>query len=288
MTAGVAALFVVLVTGAGAESDAAYRAEVEQWRAEREARLRSEYGWLSVAGLFWLEEGKNTFGSDPDSDVVLPSPAPSTAGVFERRGDVVSVHAEPEVKIYLEGHPMSDPLVMMADGASAELGRLRFQLIRRGDRLGIRVRDPDSRTRREFKGLTWFPVDPSYRIEARFDAYDRLRAKRIENVLGYSTEELSPGYAVFDLHGETVRVHAIYEDGDTSRLFFIFKDKTAPALTYGGGRTLYADLPQDGRVILDFNKAYNPPCAFSTYTTCPLPPKENRLSVAIKAGEKKY
>jgi uncharacterized protein (DUF1684 family) len=291
-----AALVIVLFAGAAGAATAAedpaasatYRAEIERWREEREARLRAEYGWLSVAGLFWLDEGKNPFGSDPEGAVVLPPPVPAKAGVFNRSGEHVSVRAEPGVKINLEGHPMSDPLVMAADGAPLELDRLRLQLIRRGSRLGIRVRDPESRTRREFKGLTWFPTDPAYRIEARFYAYDPPRTRKIENVLGHSTEEASPGYALFDLRGETVRLHAIYEDGDTSRLFFIFKDKTAPTLTYGGGRTLYADLPEKERVIVDFNKAYNPPCAFSDYTTCPLPPKENRLSVEVKAGEKKY
>jgi uncharacterized protein (DUF1684 family) len=281
------ALILSAAESAG-ESETEYRAGIETWRAERESRLTSEYGWLSVAGLMWLMEGRVTLGSDPASDFVLPPSAPPRAGVIERKGDQVTVRAADGVDITLEGHPMSNPLVMMPDGAALELGRLRMQLIRRGDRLGLRLRDPDSKNRREFKGLRWFPVEPRYRIEARFHAYAAPQPLRIENVLGQSSEDMSPGYAQFDLGGKTIRLHPVYEDGDTSRLFFVFKDKTAPSQTYGGGRTLYADPPRNGRVVLDFNKAYNPPCAFSAYTTCPVPPKMNRMPVAVNAGELKY
>jgi uncharacterized protein (DUF1684 family) len=293
MALAAAALVITGAAAPGSGDDAAlakaeYRAEIETWRAEREARLVSEYGWLSVSGLSWLFPGEVTVGSAPGSDFALPAGAPARAGVIERRGDQVTMRVADGVSVSLQDHPLSNPLVLPVNGAAVEIGRLRLQLIRRGDRLGLRLRDPDSARRRAFKGLRWFPVDPAYRVTAAFHAYDAPRPLRIDNVLGQTSEDMSPGYALFDLGGKTIRLHAVYEDGETSQLFFVFKDKTAPGQTYGGGRTLYADLPQNGRVVLDFNKAYSPPCAFVPYTTCPLPPKENRMPVAVRAGELKY
>jgi uncharacterized protein len=270
-------LAALTVRAALAAAPDAYVAETETWRADREARLKSEYGWLSVAGLFWLPPGVSTFGSDPASTIVLPPSAPPHAGAFERQGDSVTVRIEPGGATALA--PDSTPLT---------LGQLRLQLIKRGDRLGVRLRDPESPIRRDFKGLHWFPVDQRFRVAARWVAYDKPRRLPVGNVLGQVTEEVAPGYAELELGGRTVRLTPVYEDGDETQLFFIFRDPTAPRLTYGGGRFLYADPPRNGHVILDFNRAYNPPCAFNPYTTCPLPPKENRLGVEIPAGEKKY
>lgn len=271
-----------------ATPQAGYVAEIEKWRADREARLRAEYGWLSVAGLFWLEPGSYSFGSDPASDLVLPPSAPPHAGTLERRGDVVTVHPELAVRMRLDDDkPVSGATTLALDGPPLMLGALQLQTIHRGDRIGLRVRDPESPMRRDFAGLRFFPIDESYRIEARWVAYNKPRTIAVANVLGQVTEEHSPGYAEIQRDGQTVRLEPIFEDGDQAQLFFIFKDKTAPSLTYGGGRFLYAAPPRAGRVVLDFNKAYNPPCAFNPHTTCPLPPKENQLSIEIRAGEMK-
>jgi uncharacterized protein (DUF1684 family) len=278
---------LILAATTAAASDAAYRAEVEKWRTERAARLASDYGWLSVAGLFWLEPGTETFGTDPGSAIVLPA-GPAHAGAFERRGDAVTLRVPPGVEITQGGKPIASGTALAPDKEPLQLGRLRLQLIQRGDRLGIRLRDPESAIRRTFTGLRWFPVDPALRIEARWVPYDPPRKIPVANVLGQTSQETAPGYAELTIGGRTVHLVPTYEDGDETQLFFVFKDKTAPKSTYGGGRFLYADPPKDGRVVLDFNRAYNPPCAFNPYTTCPLPIRDNRLDVEIPGGEMKY
>jgi uncharacterized protein (DUF1684 family) len=283
-----AAAFCVLLAPPPVPSSAAYVAEIEKWRSDRETRLRSDYGWLSVAGLFWLEPGTHTFGRDPASEFVLPTHAPLRAGVIERRGDVVTVTPEPGVPMTIDGKLVLSATPLVADGPPLRMGAVQLQLIKREDRLGLRLRDPASALRRDFKGLRWFPIDESYRIQARWVPYDKPHTLPITNVLGQTTEEQSPGYAEFKRDGKTLKLVPIYEDGDTSQLFFIIKDKTAPSLTYGAGRFLYADPPKDGVVVLDFNKAYNPPCAFNPYTTCPIAPKDNQLPIEIRAGELKY
>ena len=165
------------------------------------------------------------------------------------------------------------------------VGRLSLFAIHRGPKLGIRMRDPASQFRRDFHGLDYFPVSEEYRVTARFVAEPRRIP--IANVLGQTTPMESPGYVVFRLHGQQLRLYPVFEAPATS-LFFVFRDQTSGKETYGAGRFLDAGLPRDGQVVLDFNKAYNPPCAFTPYATCPLPPQENRLAVAIAAGEKTY
>jgi uncharacterized protein (DUF1684 family) len=282
------ALVALMLAATAASAETTYQGEVERWRAEREARLTDATGWLSLVALVWLEPGRTTFGTEPSSGIVLPA-GPARAGTFERRGETVVVTPAEGVALRLGDRPFTGPATLTRDREAAlSLDRLTLLVIWRGDRIGVRVRDPQSAHRRRFKGLSWFPVDPAYRIEAKFVPYESPRKLGIANVLGQTIDDTSPGYVEFELGGRTHTLVPISEDGDTSQLFFIFRDKTAPALTYGGGRFFYADPPKDGRVTLDFNKAYNPPCAFSDYTTCPLPPKENQLDVKIRAGEKKY
>jgi len=163
---------------------------------------------------------------------------------------------------------------------------LNLFVIKRGDRYGIRLKDPDSQYRREFHGIEYFPADERYRVTARFVA--ERRTIPILNILGQTEPSECPGYVVFRLNGQELRLYPILEEPGAKQLFYIFRDQTTGKETYGAGRFLYSDLPQDGQVTLDFNKAYNPPCAFTPYATCPLPPKENHLAVRIEAGEKKY
>ena len=263
-----------------------YRTEIEAWRKGREERLRSETGWLSVAGLHWLRPGANRMGSDPGGDVVLPD-GPKQAGTLALKDGHVTLTPAVGAEMTLAGRPVSGDTALPLDGEPLRLGRLSLQAIARGGRVGLRVRDPESRLRRDFAGLDWFPVDERFRVTARFVPDPKPRTVSMANVLGQTSEEPSPGVVEMELLGRKVRLRPIIEDGDESQWFYVFKDATAPRETYGGGRFVYSDPAKDGTVTLDFNKAYNPPCAFNPYTTCPLPPKENVLAMAVRAGERK-
>jgi hypothetical protein len=253
-----------------------YRETSEAWRAERERKLRAEDGWLAVAGLHWLREGEMRLGTAAGNAIVLPpGSAPAHAGTVSLREGRVTFR--PPEGAPRELRPDSDDAVA--------LGRLRLSTIARGGRLGLRVRDPQSPRRRSFAGLRWYPVDEAYRVTARFVPAASPRTIGIPNVLGDIVEMPSPGHVEFSLHGRSLRLDPVLE-GDAPDLFFIFRDATAGHETYPGGRFLYADPPQGGAVTLDFNRAYSPPCAFTDFATCPLPPRQNRLPVAVPAGEK--
>ncbi|MGO9260599.1 MAG: DUF1684 domain-containing protein [Bryobacteraceae bacterium] len=265
---------------------AAYQSEIAGWHAQREAALKAENGWLSLAGLFWLREGANHFGADGSNDIVLAD-GPARAGVFDLDYGKVTVTMN-------EAHARTSPSMtttasrpVVPDSADVvKVGRLNLFVIQRGDRIGIRLKDPDSPARREFRGIQSFPANEAWRVNAKF--VPEARKIPILNVLGQTDSSDSPGYAVFRLGGRELRLYPILEEPDARQLFFIFRDQTSGKETYGAGRFLYSDMPKDGQVVLDFNKAYNPPCAFTPYATCPLPPPENRLAVRIEAGEKKY
>jgi uncharacterized protein len=274
-TSYIPALTLLLVVPSLLAAD--YPRQIEQWRQQHEAALKADDGWLTVVGLFWLEEGSNTAGADPHSSVILPR-GPAQAGVFERKGDHIAFSAlangfasKPDLRSDADGKPD----LLQFDG-------LTLFVIRRGGRFAVRVKDIRSTSRNEFAGLQWFPVDEMYRVEAKFVPYDPPRTLSIPTILGTTEKQPSPGYAAFELHSNACQLDAVIEDNE---LFFIFHDRTAGNQTYPSGRFLKADLPKDGKVILDFNKAYNPPCAFTPYATCPLPPPQNRLPVRILAGE---
>ncbi|HLI86570.1 MAG TPA: DUF1684 domain-containing protein [Bryobacteraceae bacterium] len=253
---------------------ATYQAEIAAWRHEREAHLRADGGWLTVTGLFWLHEGRNTFGTDPKSDIVLPA-GPAQAGIFDlHNGNVTATTAGSTRNL----HPDSDDFV--------SAGRLRLYVIDRAGRIGIRLKDPQSPYLRDFHGIEAFPAREEYRILARF--VPEPKKVPITNIIGQTEPEDSPGYVVFRLQGREYRLRPVIDEPGSRDLFFIFRDLTGGHETYGAGRFLDTPPPQNGQVVLDFNKAYNPPCAFTPYATCPLPPKENRLPVRIEAGEKKY
>jgi hypothetical protein len=264
-------LVAVLAAAAGPLDD-----EIARWRRARAATLEAEGGWLSVAGLFWLHDGGNSFGQGADNEIVLPD-GPAHAGVFELRGGTVAVAMKGE-SARRELWPDSADVV--------KVGRLSLFLIKRGDRLGIRLKDPENAARKEFHGLEYFPVSEAYRVTARWVA--EPREIPVLNVLGQTEPSQSPGYAEFSIGGKELRLRPILDTPDAQELFYIFRDQTSGKETYAAGRFLYSALPKDGRVVLDFNKAVNPPCAFTAYATCPLPPVENRLPVRIEAGEKKY
>lgn len=263
-----------------------YTAAIEAWRAQAEAGLRGEEGWLALAGLFWLQVGENRFGGDPDLPIALPADAvPALAGSLRYDGAAATLVAAPGVDLLVNGAPAAErPLRSDAAGQPdlVQIGRVSFFLIQRGARLGVRARDPESPTRRSFGGRRWFPPQPQYRISARFVPYDPPRAISYLNILGDTEEQLSPGYAAFTINGQAVTLDATSGAGG---LLFVFRDGTSGHETYGAARFLSAPAPADGTVELDFNKAFNPPCAFTAYATCPLPPRQNVLSVRIPAGE---
>jgi uncharacterized protein (DUF1684 family) len=249
-----------------------------EWRANREHSLTKPDGWLAVAGLFWLHDGVMSIGSDPQSDVVLPPGAPKRLGALRMQKGVVTLERAGHAAVIrpdTDEHP-----------DAVQVGSLLLTVIKRVDRTGIRMRDPNAATRRNFTGCKWFPASEKWRIRAKWVAYPTPKKIRITNILGMTDEEPSPGYAEFAVNGRTVRLEPVMED--PGELSFMFKDATSSNTTYAQGRFLDTDLPKDGYVTLDFNQAYNPPCAFIAFATCPLPPRQNTLTVAIEAGEKKY
>jgi len=292
-TAAVAAAILVAGLGGPARADEAYRAEVQKWRADRETRLKADGGWLTLAGLFWLKEGPNRFGTDPAGDIVLPeASAPAKAGVFELKDGQVTVALLPGASGRIGAKPVSGTVTMRPDTSGSpdvlEMGTLSLSVIERGGKLGIRLKDKNSPIRKGFTGLKWFEIDEAYRVEARWVSYPQPKPVKVPNVLGQSEAMPSPGYAEFTLNGKPVRLDGVLEDPHAEQLFFILRDQTSSKETYGAGRFLYSDLPKAGKVVLDFNKAYNPPCAFTPYATCPLPPAQNWMPVRVEAGEMAY
>ncbi len=264
-----------------------YRAAIEKWRGEREAGLKADEGWLTLAGLHWLSDGVNRFGSAPDNAIVLPPSAPAHAGEFEHGAGRTQVRIADGGAASAAGQPVQKR--EMAAGRKPDvlqIGPLSMFVIQRGERWAVRVRDKESENRRSFKGLSWFPIDERHRVVARFVPPPSERRLWIPNVLGGASKMKSPGTALFELHGRELGLDAVLEGDDAKELFFIFRDETAGKESYASGRFLYAALPKDGKVILDFNKAVSPPCAYTPYATCPLPPEQNVLPVRIEAGER--
>jgi uncharacterized protein (DUF1684 family) len=268
------------------------RSSVEEWRAQRVADLTSDQGWLTLAGLFWLEEGANTFGRGAANRLVLDHPAlPDFAGSFLVASGHVEFTARAGSGITQDGVPISKlDLVSDAHASPTVLasGPLRFFVIERAGRLGVRVRDLNSPRRRNFRAIDYFPVSRDWVLEARFEPYVPHRHVKIVNILGMEEEMESPGALIFQKAGRVWRLDAFLEDSADSSLFVMFADATSGKQTYGAGRFIRAPLPASGTTRLDFNKAYNPPCAFNDFATCPLPPYQNRLALAIEAGERKY
>ena len=272
--------------------EASYKDEIEKWRKARAEEMTGEEGWLSLVGLFWLEAGQNRFGSDPANEIVFPkNRSPKLAGTLWLDNGQVRLEVKPGVVITSEGKPVTS-LALQPDAGGKptrlNLGTMSFHVIKRGERLGLRVRDKQNPARFRFAGIKYYPLNPKWRIEARFESYDPAKQIPIANVLGMVDDQTSPGALVFEVDGKSYRLDAIQEKG-SDKLFIIFADKTNGRETYGAGRYLYTSKPDaDGKVIIDFNKSENPPCAFTSFATCPLPPRQNRLPFSVEAGERKY
>jgi uncharacterized protein (DUF1684 family) len=291
---GMRILFALLVSALGgtvvAAAVDALVVENLQWRAERVARLTKPDGWLTLIGLHFLKEGENTVGRAPGNDVVLAQ-GPARVGV---------VRVAPDGKVTLE---VAAGAAVSVDGKTvrqAELkwnvpsaptrvvfGTVSMYVVDRGGRKALRVKDSEAGRRTRFAGLEYFPFDPAWRISARWIPFEKTRTIPVTNVLGQVSHELVAGKAVFAHADRTVELLAI-DEGPEEPLFFVISDATSGKATYGGGRHLYAARPRGDAILLDFNQAQNPPCAFTPFATCPVPPKENRLPIAVTAGEKTY
>lgn len=263
-----------------------YVQQIAKWRQQREQRLRSDDGWLTVSGLHWLREGANTVGSSPGSAIVLPAPAPPSVGVIALKGRQAEFVARDGVAVTSGGRPVRR--LILNEDTPIELGPLTFYVIERGSRLAVRVRDREAATRRNFTGLSWYEIDPAWRLRATLVTSKEPRTIPIATVVGDRIELESAGELVFTVNGRELRIEALYDSPERNELYVMFKDRTNGDTTYGAGRYMYLPLPVNGVVDLDFNKAYNPPCAYTDFATCPLPPRQNWLPVPIPAGEKDY
>jgi uncharacterized protein len=278
-----------------APDSAALQAEVasiREWRQERLASLTSDNGWLTLVALFWLKEGANTFGRAPSNALVLDNAALAPeAGSFVMTGRQVRFIARPGGGVTHDGRAAGS-LELSADSAGDPTvlasGSLRFYVIERAGNLGVRVRDLNNPRRLQFRGLSYFPVSTDWVFDARFVPYQPARHIRIVNILGMEQELASPGAVVFTRDGREWRLDTVLEQPGDQELFIMFADTTSGHETYGAGRFLYIALPAAGRARLDFNRAYNPPCALNDFATCPLPPPQNRLKLRVDAGEKSY
>jgi uncharacterized protein len=281
---------LLLVPTARAED---FERELAAWRAERVARLTAPDGWLSLIGLHWLREGEQTVGSAEGNDLRLAA-GPAQLGTVTLL-DGRSVHFRPTPGVdarvndlNIEATKTGDTVLRYESPGPAtvvRVGELSFFVIQRGDKLALRVRDNDSPRRRDFAGIGYFDADPAWRIEADWVPFETPREIPITNLLGQTSPAKVPGKAVFTHEGRTIELLPLADSADET-LFFILSDATSGVETYEAARFLYAAPPRDGKVILDFNRAQNPPCAFTPFATCPLPPRENRLKLRITAGEK--
>jgi len=264
--------------------------EVSAYRAARITRLTSETGWLTLIGKFWLAPGTHRVGSAHGSEILLPADrAPGELGTVTLENGIVHLDANPTAELYARGQRVTS-MVLRSDAENEPddvvLGSLTLQLVRRGDDLAIRVRDSQSPARISFPGIPTYPIDSSCRVISLLEPFAFEREVVLDDSDGRPQRYMSPGYAVFRKSGTPCRLLPVFESA-RKRLFVLFADPTNREQTYGAGRFLYAPLPENGRLLLDFNIAFNPPCAFTPYAVCPLPPPENRLPVPVEAGEKR-
>ena len=262
--------------------------EVEAWRAKHEADYRRE--WVTIAGLHPLKSGRNTVGSSPSSDIPLPAPAPPTVGYFTVADKTVGFTPEPGAPVRLRDAAVTSTVLVHGGEPPASgtlsVGDVQFLVHLTGDRRTIRVRDPNGPQARSFLGFTWFPIDPEYRVIGRFIKDAEPNRMKVPNTIGDEDVYATDGVVEFTLFGQTLRLRPFTTR--PKRFYFVFRDASSGHETYETARFFYADLRDDNSVIVDFNQAYNPPCAFNPYTTCPIPLRENRMTVKILAGEKAY
>jgi uncharacterized protein (DUF1684 family) len=286
----VAALFGVALVATGATPVDDYKAEIARARRERETQLQAPDGWLTLIGLHFLKDGANTVGHAKDNDVVLAK-GPEHLGVATLADGKVTLQLADGVDAKIGDSTAREGELQIGEGARpptlVTAGTMSFFVVERGGKRAFRVKDSAAERRTHFLGLDYFDVDPAWRIEARWEPFESARLMPITNILGQTSPAPVPGQAVFEHDGKTFALLPI-DEGPDEPLMFVIADATTGKETYGAARFVYAERPRDGKIVLDFNRAESPPCAFTPFATCPLPPKENRLPFAIRAGEKNY
>lgn len=284
MMLGLAMLFHFLMQPTADE----WLTQEKQWRIDREERLKSDDGWLNVAGFFWLDEGTHSFGTAEDVDIRLPlwSTVAHAGTLAVKHQEVVFSFARAQRGKLGETWVREGSLTLSGDTNVLAHHHLRFLLIERGGRLALRVRDLQSRALLDFPGLSFFAPDPAYLIQARLERFSEPKQVFVPTVIGTEERYWAPGLLHFDVQGRAVTLLPLTEEPQDKSLFLNFMDETSGITSYPAGRFLMAELLEDETVWLNFNRAISPPCAFTSFATCPLPPEENRLPLAIEAGEK--
>ncbi|MCB9259072.1 MAG: DUF1684 domain-containing protein [Ignavibacteriales bacterium] len=266
-----------------------YISEINEWHANRIESLKKETGWLNLVGLFWLDEGENSFGSANTNKIIFPENAPKKIGTIIKTDSILKFICEPEIIVKSDGVQVKDlelNIDLSGNPTILENGSFRWFIIKRGDKYGIRLRDLDAPLLSEFKSIERFVVNENWKINAKFVPYEKPKEIEVPTILGTVEKELSPGKIEFNFENKNYSLEPVAAG---KNLFVIFADLTSGEETYGAGRFLYVTAPDsNNNLILDFNKAYNPPCAFTKYATCPLPPEGNKLRIKITAGEKNY
>jgi uncharacterized protein (DUF1684 family) len=279
----------VLLVAMGCATPPAPPRDWVRWQARRAESIGGPTGWTTLVGLHWLIEGENSAGRASINQVVLASAGvPAFVGIFTRKGDAVTFAAAADADVRVQGERVTRVELTtdaQPDPTQLQIGLVSIVAVQRGDRLGLRVRDPDSSARREFKGLRWFPYNPTWRLEGKFLPFTSPEKLRVPDVIGATQEFDSPGVIVFSAQGGEHQLAVAQEPGD-SDFFVMFRDETSGKSTYPAGRFLYVSKADAGEnVVIDFNRAYTPPCGFTAFATCPLPPQQNWLQLAVKAGE---
>jgi uncharacterized protein (DUF1684 family) len=296
----VAAALFHSAQSADTASPSAWKSDLLTWRAEHAKQLQQPNGWLTLIGLEWLKPGDNSFGAAKTNAIIVHAPVSATLGVVKLDGSTVQLLPAKggyPTGLMVDGKTPANPQALTSDspGTPSRItsGSVSITVIHRGDRYALRIKDSRSPARLQFHGLKWFPPNEAYRVQAKWTPYNPPHQVPVPTILGTEVMSEVPGVAEFTLDGKSYKLEPILEQPDDKDLFFIFRDATAKTETYGAGRFLYTPLPdhglaQPGEVTLDFNRAENPPCAYTPYATCPLPLPQNRLQVAIPAGQMRY
>jgi uncharacterized protein len=295
----VAVALLLQSLAAGADDQNSWQRDLLSWRAQRATALQAPEGWLSLIALGWLKEGDNGFGSAEDSRVQITGKAPAHIAIVRLEKGALRLLPPSEgfpKDLLVDGQPAKEQALVADDAGKPSkltIGTLTIIVIHRDDQFALRIKDLQAPTRVGFHGLRWYAPNASYRVHAHWIPYNPPKVLDIPTVLGTTTHLPAPGVAEFTVDGKVLRLEPVLEDPKSTDLFFIMRDATSKTTTYGAGRFLYTELPdhgvsQPGEVWLDFNRLVNPPCAFTAYATCPLPPSQNRLGVPIPAGEQRY
>jgi uncharacterized protein (DUF1684 family) len=289
----IAALTLIQCGKSTSTNDPDYVKKIEEWHSARVQRLKtSDNSWLNLVGLFWLKEGQNKFGSDSSNAIIFPDKAPRFCGTLELKNGSVTVHVIKGINITVDGRSVSE--MKLSSDADSNTTRLRYGsllwfVIKRGNEFGIRLRDFESPLLKSFEEIERYPVDQAWAVEATLEPYHPPKIIQVPTILGTIDSMISPGALRFTIDGTPYRIDPVIEENGDTQLFIIFGDKTNGSETYGGGRFIYIPVPDStGKTTLDFNRAYNPPCVFTSFATCPLPPPQNKMPIKVRAGEKKW